>query len=124
MDIFSPINNSLVLLSHLRKISDEIKAAELKIVIADLSNELADVKLAAADLKDQLVSLREENASLKHQMSPKEKPKIKWECYYFDDDDSRLFCTACYDSKGVKSLTTRTVGGFRRCNVCGANIGR
>jgi hypothetical protein len=123
MDIISPINNSIALLSRLREISNHIREAEIKNVIADLSNELADVKLAAADLKEQIVALREENASLRHQKSPDEKPKIKWGCYYFDDDESRLYCTACYDSKGAKSLTNRVNSRIRRCNVCNATIG-
>ena len=123
MDIISLINNSINLLSRLKKISDNIKEAEIKNVLADLSNELADVKLAAADLKEQLVTLREENAALKHHKAADEKPKIKWGCYYFDDDDSRLYCTACYDSKGAKSLTNRVNSKFRRCNVCNATIG-
>ncbi len=123
MDIISSINNSMSLLSRLRKISQNIKEAEIRNVIADLSNELADVKLAAADLKEQVLALKEENASLKHHKSTEEKPKIKWGCYYFDDDDSRLYCTACYDSKGAKSLTNRIDTQFRRCNVCNATIG-
>jgi hypothetical protein len=123
MDIISPINNSLSLLSRLREISNNMKEAEIRNVIADLSNELADVKLAAADLKEQIIALRDQNDSLKHQMHPEARPKIKWGCYYFDDDDTRLYCTACYDSKGKKILTTRLNSKYRRCNVCNATIG-
>jgi hypothetical protein len=123
MDIISPINNSLSLLKRLREISENIREAEIKSVIADLTNELAEVKLAAANLKEQIVTLREENASLRHHKSSEEKPDIKWGCYYFDNDNSRLYCTACYDSKGTKSLTTRIDSDTRRCNVCKSVIG-
>jgi hypothetical protein len=123
MDIISPINNSIALLTRLKEISNKIKEAEIRNIIADLNNELADVKLAAANLKEQIVGLREENAALKHHKSSAVKPKIKWGCYYFDDDDSRLYCTACYDSKGMKSLTSRVNSTTRRCNVCNATIG-
>ena len=77
----------------------------------------------AGQTKIQPVSLKEENSALKHQMSIKEKPDIKWGCYYFDDDESRLYCTACYDTKGMRSLTTRMSTKFRKCNVCGAISG-
>jgi hypothetical protein len=110
-------------LERLLKISKNIREAEFKNILADMHNELADAKLAAATLKEEIVALKEENALLKHQKSNKEKPNIKWGCYYFDNDDSRLYCTACYDSKGLKSLTTRINTKFRRCNVCGALVG-
>ena len=58
MDIISSINNSIAILKRLKEISDNVKEAEIRNVIADLSNELADVKLAAADLKEQIVVLR------------------------------------------------------------------
>ena len=120
MDIISPINNSLALLTRLREISQNIKEAEIKNIIADISLELADTKLAAADLKEQIVTLREENLALKSQKQSTEKPEIKYGCYYFDNDDSRLYCTACFDSKGAKSLTSRGPGGYRICGVCKA----
>lgn len=123
VDIISPINNSLALLTRLREISRNISEAEIKNVLADLSLELADAKLAAAELKEQVVSLKEEVTTLKAHRQPNEKPEIKWGCYYFDGDTSRLYCTACYDSKGAKSLTQRVTSGYRRYNVCKANIG-
>ncbi|MBN1454464.1 MAG: hypothetical protein JW963_25830 [Anaerolineales bacterium] len=123
MDLILTINNSMLLLDRLMKISKNIREAEFKNILADLHNELADAKLAAATLKEQIIALKEENAVLKHQLSTKEKPDIKWGCYYFDGDDSRLYCTACYDSQGMKSLTTRINSKYRKCNVCGATIG-
>jgi hypothetical protein len=124
MDIISPINNSIALLRRLKEISDNVKVAEIRNVIADLSNELADVKLAAADLKEQIAALREENAEIKHQKAGDEKPAIKWGCYYFDGDESRLYCTACYDTKGQKNLTNRATSRWRMCPVCKATIGK
>lgn len=118
MDIISPINNSLALLTRLREISKNINEAEIKNVLADLSLELADAKLAAADLKTQVAELKEEVTGLKAHKQPTEKPDVKWGGYYFDDDASRLYCTACYDSKGAKSLTSRGPGGYRICGVC------
>ena len=105
MDIVSSINTSMLLLDRLMKISDHIKEAEFKNILADMHNELADAKLAGfATLKEQIITLKEENAALKQEKYREEKPNIKWGCYYFDDDDSRLYCTACYNSKGMKRL--------------------
>ncbi|WP_051118244.1 hypothetical protein, partial [Vibrio campbellii] len=104
----------------LREISKNINEAEIKNVIADLSLELADAKLAAADLKEQIVELREEVSALKAHKQPEEKPDIKSGCYYFDGDSSRLYCTACFDSKGAKSLTSKALGDYRICGVCQA----
>ncbi|GAA0851167.1 hypothetical protein GCM10009113_34310 [Marinobacter szutsaonensis] len=118
MDIISPLNNSLALLSRLREISKHINEAEIKNVLADLSLELADAKLAAADLKEQVVALREEVSVLKAQQKPTEKPEVERGCYYFDGDIERLYCAACYDSKGLKSLTARGPGNYRVCGVC------
>lgn len=123
MDVISAVGNSIALLNQLNEISKKINNAELKNAIADLTNELADVKLAAADLKEQIATLKDENATLKHQKLPKEKPKIKWGCYYFDEDPSRLFCPGCYDSKGQKHLTSRATSNHRFCTVCRVAIG-
>jgi len=120
MDVISPINNSLTLLTRLREISKNINEAEIKNVLADLSLELADAKLAAAELKTEVAELKVELSELKAHKQPDQKPDLKWGAYYFDGDDSRLYCTACFDSKGAKSLTSRGPGGYRICGVCKA----
>ncbi|MEC4724274.1 hypothetical protein HWQ46_01765 [Shewanella sp. D64] len=120
MDIISPINNSLTLLKRLKDISENVKEAEFKNLLADLSMEIADAKLAAADLKEQIATLREENLVLKNHKNPVEKPEIKCGCYYFDGDNTRLYCTACFDSKDSKILTTSAFNGYRVCGVCKA----
>lgn len=120
MDIISTINNSIEILSKLRSVSENIREAEIKNAIADLSLELADVKLAAAELKEEIVRLKEENSELKSQKAPREVPDLKSGCYYFDGDSTRLYCTACYDSKGAKILTAQGPGGYRICGVCKA----
>lgn len=118
MDIFLAINSSVALLNNLKEICKNIKNVEIKHAIADLSNDLADVKLAAADLKEQIVLLKEENLMLKSQKGREEKPEIKWGCYCFDGDHSRLYCTTCYDTNAQKILTSKTINGFRICNSC------
>lgn len=123
MDILLAVNSAFSLLSKLKEVSEKSKDAELKNIIADLVNELADVKLAAADLKEQVIIFKTRIAELEHQRESDEKPEIKWGCYYFDGDESRLYCTACYDTKRLKSLTNRITSGRRACPVCKAVIG-
>jgi hypothetical protein len=58
---------------------------------------------------------------LKEADAPKVKPRRKWGCYHFDDDDG-LFCTACYDTKGQKIQTTRLNPNFRQCPASKATL--
>jgi hypothetical protein len=59
---------------------------------------------------------------LRNETSAKPPPRIKWGCYQFDGED-RLFCTACYDTKGLKIQTTRLNSNFRQCPNCKAKLG-
>ena len=120
MDIVLSLANTLTLLDRLQKISSKFKDAELKNILADMHNEIADTKLAAATLKEQIIHLKEKNTVLQKQLSQrtKEKPKIKDECYYFDNDNSRLYCTSCYDKDQKKILTIKNHPKGRLCNVC------
>jgi hypothetical protein len=124
MDIISSIGTAITLVQRLREISKNINEAEFKNVLADLSCELADLKLEAAALKEQMAHLREENRVLKSTTPPADdKPiDVKYGCYRFKDDE-RLYCTACWDSKRRKSLTTRLNSRFRQCPVCNAMLG-
>ena len=103
---------------------DTIEQAEFRALLADLASELADVKLQGAELKERLLRLQEENRLLKQTKPPvDEKPSgTKWGCYQFGGDEG-LYCTACWDSKRRKSLTTRTNSRFRACPVCQATLG-
>lgn len=124
MEIITAITASLELLKKLKEVSKNIKDAEIKNLIADISNQLADTKLAAVALKQEIIALKEENAELKAQKEKKEEPKVKWGCYYFEDDpEQRLYCPTCYDTKGIKVLTTRATSNYRLCNNCNSPIG-
>ncbi|TAK83988.1 MAG: hypothetical protein EPO20_16145 [Betaproteobacteria bacterium] len=124
MDIISTINNSISIVSRLREISKNISEAEFKNLLADLSNELADAKLQMAELKEDVAKLKSENMALKaSRPEAKEKPiGTQWGCYKFANDDG-LYCTGCYDSKGMKSRTNRVNSRFRSCPVCKTSIG-
>ena len=111
---------------RLREISKNIAEAEFKNALADLIVELADAKVEVAEMKSQLAAQADEIRRLKAaDPSEKEVPMgVKFGCYQFEGDEESLYCTACYDSKGVKSLTTRMASRRRQCPVCKAFMGR
>ena len=80
--------------------------------------------MEAAALKEKLAELQQENRLLKQTTVPSdEKPAgTKWGCYQFEGD-SQLYCTACWDTKRQKALTTRVNSRFRMCPVCKATLG-
>ena len=124
MDIISSLNHSIQVVSRLREISKNIGEAEFRNLLADLSNELADAKLEIASLKEQVAILQRENQELKAVTDETlEKPDgTKWGCYTFDRDDG-LYCTTCWDTKKMKSRTTRVNSKARACPVCKAVLG-
>jgi regulator of replication initiation timing len=123
MDVISAINKSINIVSKLREISKNISQAEFRNLLADLSNELADAKIQIASLKEQVAELAEENRALKNaRPEKKERPTSKWGCYKFEGDEG-LYCTACYDTKGQKNITTRLSSKYRQCPVCKALFG-
>ncbi len=121
MDAIATINSSISIVKRLYEISKNIEEAEFRNLLADLSNELGDAKLEIAGLKEELAKLKQENAELKTARAPREKPKVKWGCYIFPPDEN-LYCSACYDTKGLKSLTHRVNSQHRSCPVCKATI--
>ena len=124
MDIVATINHSISLVGRLREISKNLSEAEFKNLLADLSLELADAKIQIAELKGELAAKTQEIQSFKaSDPTTKQRPSgIKWGCYRFEGEEG-LFCTACYDSKGKKSLTNRLSSSRRGCPVCKAEIG-
>ena len=64
-DIISTISSAITLTRRLKTISDNIKDAEIKNLLADLSLQLADAKL-------KLASILEENAALKQRIKENE----------------------------------------------------
>ena len=61
VDLINSVSHAITLALRLREISENIKEAEFKSVLADLTLELADVKM-------KLAGVLEENASLKERI--------------------------------------------------------
>ena len=122
MDIISPIDNALALLTRLKETSGNITETEVKDILEELNLELANAKLVATELQAQIDKPQEKDSALEKPEQTEEKPKIKNGCYYFNDAISWLYCSVCYDSKGVKSQTQLGPAGYRICRVCKASL--
>jgi len=124
-DTITTISLAISSAKRLRDISKNIGAAEFKNVLANLLSELADAKVEMAALKNQLAEQAEEIRLLKAaDPAERERPLgVKWGCYEFVGEGEKLYCTACYDLKGVKILVTRLDSEFRQCPVCKALMG-
>ena len=65
-DLVSSVSTAITLAKRLKDIGENIKGAEFKNVLADLTLELADVKLKLADVLEENVRLKNEIAALKN----------------------------------------------------------
>lgn len=119
MDPLTALTGAISTLQKPREAWRRISEAEVRGMLADLSNELADAKLQAVALKERLFTLEQENSLLKSKASnTAERPSgRKWGCYQFADD-AALYCTGCWNSKRQKSLTNRLSATQRQCPVC------
>lgn len=123
MDVISSLSNAITIASRLREISKNISEAEFKNLLADLSLELADAKIEMVSLKEEIATLKQKVFDLdRAKPENKQNKKLEFGCYKFEGEEG-LFCTACYDLKGIKCQTNRLSTKFRSCPVCKATIG-
>jgi hypothetical protein len=112
IELMNSISTSIV--RKLRELSKKVGEADLKMLLADLSNELGDAKLSAADLKVELASARERIAELeRHASRSAQSEPVLHEGGYVFGDNSRHYCTGCFDTKGQKVLLTELPPDFR-----------
>lgn len=105
MDVVASIQSAISIVAKLRDLSKRVEDVEFKMLLADLSSELADAKLEVANLKTELADTKaaaqkskDENA---HRVSPK--PRIDSGAYVFEGDSGH-FCTACFDVNQTRVL--------------------
>lgn len=129
MDVIASLQNAIEIAGKLRALSKKIEDAEFKMLLADLSNDLADAKLEAANLKIVLAESLEENESLKKSLNQKSTqiPTLSEGAYAFEGEEG-LFCTACFDTSQKKVRVSPLSGAFRhfgkwRCPACKASLG-
>ena len=120
IEIISGLNTAIDLVKRLRELNDKIQSADIKMLIADLSEQLAEAKISIAELLEKNLKLEEEIKSLKEKK--KEELVFKNGAYYSVNDDGP-FCPGCYDKQKSKSRLIRNTGfeimGNYRCSVCG-----
>jgi hypothetical protein len=120
LEILTNIGSAMGILKTIREISEPMATADLKLAIANLTEQLADIKLKAVDLA-------EENSQLKKEVARLSKPPemdYRDGAYYHGDDGP--YCPTCYDQgKKVRMqrlpLMMQNFGEFR-CNTCDTAI--
>lgn len=121
MDPIASLSAALTTIQKLWDLRKKVTDAEFRGVIAELSNNVADARMQMAKLKEQIVALEQENSLLKAQATSFDNGPVgsKWGCYQFEGF-SGLYCTACWDTKRHRSMTTRVDSTRRQCPVCSA----
>jgi len=116
MDLMDTIKSVIATVAKLREITKKMEQVELKSTIADLSNQLVDAQSQVVALKAELLAQKAANAALATAKNT-QRPTHKWGCYEFQNE-SGLYCPACYDTQGKKHITTRKSAHERVCSVC------
>ena len=129
MDPVASIQAAISTVGKLRDLAKKIEEAEFRMLLADLSNELADAKVEVAELKARLAKALEEKTLLENQLNTRQgsTPRLQEGAYAFEGDEG-LFCTACFDANDKKIRVTPLTGPFRTfgkwtCPVCKAHLG-
>jgi hypothetical protein len=121
MDIIVGINTIIDTVKKIKEVNDKLNSAEVKMLIADLSIQLAESKIAIAELLD-------ENSRLKTVIKKREEEKETEQLLfkggaYYDKRDDGPFCPACYDKsrQKVRLVENHFVPedlGNMKCSVC------
>lgn len=127
-DVVAAIQSAIDIVAKLRALSKKVEDAEFKMLLADLSGDLADAKLEVANLKIGLAQAREENQKQAMLLAQRTlaAPTVSDGAYKFDGEEG-LFCTACFDTKQQKVRVTPLTGSFRTfgkwtCPSCKATL--
>lgn len=128
-DVIAAIQSAIEIAVRLRALSKKIEDSEFKMLLADLSDNLADAKLEVAELKTQLAKAKEEIQEQAQRLSTRSSkaPTLSEGAYKFVGEEGH-FCTACYDTKQQKVRVTPLQGAFMhfgkwRCPACKASLG-
>lgn len=129
IDVVASVQTAIEIVGKLRSLSKRIEDAEFKMLLADLSGELADTKMEVAELKTQLAKAIDENKKLADIVEKRTatKPTLSESVYRFEGEEG-LFCTACFDAHEKKVRVTPLTGPFKTfgkwtCPSCKANYG-
>lgn len=122
------IQTAIQLAQKLRELAKKAGDADLKMMLADLSDALGDARLEAADLKQQLSQLMDENLELRKRLDTKEQaePTYDGDLYAFPGDDGR-YCPVCWNTRQLKMKVNKLEGpwasfGNYDCPSCKATF--
>ena len=113
MDIVESVSSAISIAKKLRELSKTIENVEFKMLLADLTNELADAKLASAEIKSKLADANERVLELQSKLETREtaQPSFDDGGYRFEGQDG-LYCNGCFDSDGKKIRLSRAAKDF------------
>jgi hypothetical protein len=130
MDIIPAIQSAISIVQKLRELNQKVGDADMKMLLADLSNDLADAKLEAARLKTLLADQEEEIGRLKHIKGSGNlvAPRYDGTVYRVEGDES-AFCPGCFDTKMARVKLTKQEGpwtafGEWQCPSCKSTYGK
>ena len=118
-EVITAIQKALAIVAQLREITQENDSAEIKILLADLSNELADIKLEATNLQLAVTATT---------TNPALKPQVNQGIYEIDNEEG-FFCAACFEADNKKTRVKSMPHDFLHegkweCPVCNASAER
>lgn len=113
VDVFQAIQSAIAIVDRLRNLSRKIEDAEFRMLLADLSGDLADAKVEVAGLKIEVAKLTQENQELAARLAQRDsaKPIFSEGVYRFEGEDGH-FCTACFDVRQRRVRLTPLQGAF------------
>lgn len=128
LDAIAAIQAAMEATQKLRQLNKKINDVEMKMLLADLNDNLADAKLEMVELKNQLSTALLKNQELQSQVDMKQggQPSYSDSAYVFEGDDGK-YCTACWDTKTQKVRLAELGSQFRfagkyRCPSCKATM--
>jgi regulator of replication initiation timing len=121
LGIIDSVGSALSVLKEIQQISQQAATAELKLLVASLTEQLANIKLEAVALREELAESKAENERLR------KPPELTFRdrAYYKGEDGP--FCPTCYE-QDHKAVRMQAMGkafvkfGKWRCNVCATKI--
>lgn len=132
-DPLSILTAAIETLKKLREVSQRIKHAETKNLIADLGISLADLKLEVAQLKEENVLLKQEVAKAAEQRDFRANLELNDGVYFFVEPvpgrPEGPYCPTCFDVDGTLVIVGETQGSFTffgkyHCNNCNGHFGK
>mgnify|MGYP001557810699 CR=1 FL=1 len=123
VDPLAVINATVSTVTKLTTLAGTIKNADLKLLVADLTLEIAQTKTTMAALIDDNRQLK---ATISAYNTPKTSVQVKDGLYFTDNDGP--FCIACFDDKNKLIRISEVSGHFNvfgkyKCPVCAAYYG-